>query len=68
VEPSRINLADPDFEPTDEQLQALSRRAFADVARLNAEAAARLAAAIETRRRAVIARVERLLAARGSPR
>ena len=26
------NLADPDFEPTDEQLQELSRRAFAGVA------------------------------------
>ncbi|WP_394834031.1 hypothetical protein LVJ94_46755 [Pendulispora rubella] len=27
----RINLADPDFEPTDEQLRELSRRAFAGV-------------------------------------
>jgi hypothetical protein len=27
----RVNLADPDFEPTDEQLMALSRAAFADV-------------------------------------
>jgi hypothetical protein len=27
-----INLADPSFEPTDEQLQDLSRRAFAGVA------------------------------------
>jgi hypothetical protein len=24
-----INLADPDFEPTDEQLSGLSKRAFA---------------------------------------
>jgi hypothetical protein len=27
----RINLADPDFEPTDEQLIELSREAFAHV-------------------------------------
>lgn len=27
----RPNLADPDFEPTDEQLAELMRRAFADV-------------------------------------
>ncbi|MBX3227669.1 MAG: hypothetical protein KIT84_15040 [Labilithrix sp.] len=29
---ARINLADPAFEPTGEQLQELSRRAFAHVA------------------------------------
>jgi hypothetical protein len=28
-----INLADPDFEPTDEQRQEPSKRAFADVGR-----------------------------------
>jgi hypothetical protein len=27
----RTRLADPDFEPTDEELMALSRAAFADV-------------------------------------
>jgi hypothetical protein len=27
----KINLADPDFEPSDEQLQELMRRAFAHV-------------------------------------
>jgi hypothetical protein len=27
----RINLADPDFESTDEELRELSRLAFADV-------------------------------------
>jgi hypothetical protein len=27
-----INLADPEFEPTDEQLQGLAKRAFAGVA------------------------------------
>jgi len=60
---SRINLADPDCEPSDEQLRALSRGAFADVKQRNAEAAARLAAAIEERRRAVLARIAPLLAA-----
>jgi hypothetical protein len=29
---TRINLADPNFEPTDEQLRQLSKSAFADVA------------------------------------
>jgi hypothetical protein len=58
----RINLADPDFEPTDEQLRALSRRAFAEVAAQNAEAAARLASAIEARRKLVLQR----LGARGA--
>jgi hypothetical protein len=32
------NLADPDFEPTDEQLQELVRRAFAGVSEANARA------------------------------
>lgn len=32
------NLADPDFEPTDEQLQELARRAFAGVAEAHARA------------------------------
>ncbi|HEX3483210.1 MAG TPA: hypothetical protein VHT91_49705 [Kofleriaceae bacterium] len=30
---AKINLADPSFEPTDEQLAELFKRAFADVAR-----------------------------------
>jgi hypothetical protein len=62
VETGYINLADPDFEPSDEQLCALSRGAFADVRDKNAEAAARLAAAIEERRRAVLGRIAPLLA------
>jgi hypothetical protein len=62
MEAERGNLADPEFEPSDEQLRALSRRAFADVRRQNAEAAARLAGAIEERRRAVLARIAPLLA------
>ena len=31
----RANFADPDYEPTDEDLRELSREAFADVARKN---------------------------------
>ena len=62
VEPRRINLADPEFEPTDEQLRALSHRAYAEVPRRNAEAATRLAAAIEVRRKAVLARIQPMLA------
>jgi hypothetical protein len=45
-----INLADPSFEPTDEQLQDLSRRAFAGVAEANAEALVRLRAQINAAR------------------
>jgi hypothetical protein len=33
--PQRINMADPDFEPTDEQLQQLAHEAFAHVASEN---------------------------------
>ena len=36
--PDRVNLADPTFEPTDEQLMGLSKRAFANVARDRAQA------------------------------
>jgi hypothetical protein len=42
-----INLADPDFEPTDEQLIGLSKRAFAGVAAKYEAAFARLRAEIE---------------------
>ena len=31
----KINLADPDFEPTDEQLQELMRQAFAHIPKQN---------------------------------
>jgi hypothetical protein len=63
VEPRRINLADPDFEPSDEQLQALSHSAFAGVAERNAEAAARMTSAIAARRQKVLERILPLLAA-----
>lgn len=62
MEPQRINLADPDFEPSGEQLQALSHSAFAGVAERNAEAAARMTAAIAARRQQVLARILSLVA------
>ena len=40
--PDRINLADPDFEPSDEQLQELSRKSFAHVAEANRAAQRKL--------------------------
>lgn len=51
-----VNLADPECEPTDEQLEELFKRAFADVERENRESRARLRAEIarlrvEARRR-----------------
>jgi len=45
-----INLADPSFEPTDEQLQELSRRAFAGVAAAHARSLERLRAQIAVAR------------------
>jgi hypothetical protein len=51
-----VNLADPEFEPTDEQLGELFKRAFADVESRHRESLARLRAEIarlrvEARRR-----------------
>ena len=46
----RINLADPDFEPTDEQLIGLSHRAFSGVAEARGLALAKLRAAISAAR------------------
>jgi addiction module HigA family antidote len=46
----RINLADPDFEPTDEQLIGLSRRAFSGVAEARRLALGNLRAAISAAR------------------
>jgi hypothetical protein len=45
-----INLADPDFEPTDEQLIGLSVRAFAGVRAAHEAAMARLRAEIAVAR------------------
>jgi hypothetical protein len=41
-----VNLADPDVEPTDEELEELMRLAFADVKRSHDESLARLRAEI----------------------
>ena len=54
-----VNLADPAFEPTDEQLGELFKRAFADVASKHRESLARLRAEIarlraEVRRRIAV--------------
>lgn len=54
----RINLADPSFEPTDEQLQELSRRAFAGVAAANARALAKLRAQIGNARQEALRALE----------
>ncbi|MBK6691481.1 MAG: hypothetical protein IPG50_04660 [Myxococcales bacterium] len=57
----RVNLSDPDFEPTDEQLVGLSTRAFAHVK------ASRDAARVRTRDAIAVARaaaLARLVAAR----
>ena len=42
----KVNLADPDFEPTDDELQQLVHEAFAEVAAQRTESAARLRARI----------------------
>jgi hypothetical protein len=47
----RTRLADPDFEPTDEELMALSRAAFADVGERHRVALAKLHAEIAEARR-----------------
>lgn len=43
---SKINLADPAFEPSDEQLMELSRKAFQDVGERRRQAEAKLRAEI----------------------
>jgi hypothetical protein len=55
----RINLADPSFEPTDEQLAGLMSRAFAGVRGAHERTMARLRAEIAA------ARVEALTRLRG---
>jgi hypothetical protein len=52
-----INLADPRFEPSEEQLQALSREAFSDVATRHLEALSRLRTQIALLRAEAIARI-----------
>ena len=52
--PSRPNFADPDYEPTDDDLVRLSHEAFAEVRQANDAALAAL-------RREIVARGERVL-------
>jgi hypothetical protein len=61
----RVNLADPDVEPTDAQLVGLSTRAFAGVARAHDLALQRLRADIAARRASVL---QSLAERRGAPR
>jgi hypothetical protein len=59
-----INLADPEFEPTDEQLIGLSKRAFEGVAARHEAVLARLRAEI----RAMSAQVIKDLRMRAAPK
>jgi predicted short-subunit dehydrogenase-like oxidoreductase (DUF2520 family) len=54
----RINLADPDFEPTDVQLTGLAARAFADVVKQHQAALVKLRAEIRTARERALAILE----------
>jgi len=54
-----INLADPAFEPTDEQLQDLSRRAFAGVAAAHAKSLVELRVRIAEARREALEALDR---------
>jgi hypothetical protein len=58
-----INLADPSFEPTDEPLQELSRRAFAGLAEASARTLARLRVQIAAAREEALRELEQ----RGEP-
>ena len=58
----KVDLANPDFEPSDEELQELSRKAFAGVGTKYSAALKRFEDDIERSRREVLARVEAELA------
>jgi hypothetical protein len=53
--PARADFGDPDFEPTDEQLSALSHEAFADVGARHQAAFAALRARVAALRVEVLA-------------
>ena len=57
----KVNLGDPDFEPTDEELIELSHRAFAGVPTANEDAQAKLRADIAALREESLRRLARLL-------
>lgn len=64
----RVNLADPTFEPTDEQLQGLATRAFAGVGAAHERALVRLRAEIaELREKALRALDEPIPSKEDSP-
>jgi hypothetical protein len=50
----RIDLANPDFEPSDEELTGLSRRAFAGVGAAHEDVLRRLRAQIDVQRAEVL--------------
>lgn len=52
-----INLADPEFEPTDEELVELTKRAFAHVPEQNAKILAKLEADVAAAREQVRGRL-----------
>jgi hypothetical protein len=54
-----IDLSDPSFEPSDEQLEGLSKRAFAGVAASHAAALARLRADVAEARKATLIALEK---------
>jgi hypothetical protein len=56
---TRINLADPDFEPTDKQLRQLSKSAFADVAEQNRIRLEKLRQDIKIERALVLERLKK---------
>ena len=60
----RVNLADPDFEPTDAQLEELSARAFAGVRAAHERALTQMRADISTARREALEAFEQRLKAR----
>ncbi|MET0790119.1 MAG: hypothetical protein ABW061_01235 [Polyangiaceae bacterium] len=62
MSPRHGNLADPDYEPTDEELQELSRSAFADVPAKNAEALRKVHARIAELRAGLTQQLEELVA------
>lgn len=62
-----INLADPDFEPTDAQLIGLSTRAFAGVREAHERQLRELRAKVEVARAAALAALAARLATARAP-
>ena len=52
------NLSDPTFEPTDEDLVGLAKRAFANVKAANAEALRKFFEDVDSKRKAALKRLE----------